>query len=56
MELGELVVTNQVADSAEAEKALVFMPSQLADGVEPSDDPLIQSRSEAYAESYGRRQ
>lgn len=56
VELGELVVTARVADSADAEKSLVFMPSQLTDGVEPSDDPLIQSRSEAYAESYGRRQ
>ena len=56
VELGELVVTGRVADSASAEKALVFMPTQLADGVEPSDDPLIKSRTEAYAESYGRRQ
>ena len=56
VDLGELVVTARVADSAEAEKALVFMPSQLEDGIEPSDDPLIQSRTEAYAESYGRRQ
>lgn len=53
--LGELVITNRVADSAAAEKALLFMPSQLADGVEESDDPLIDSRSAAYAESFSRR-
>jgi catalase len=56
VDLGELVITDRVANSAEAEKSLVFMPTQLVDGVEPSDDPLIESRTEAYAESYGRRQ
>lgn len=53
--LGELVITNRVADSAAAEKPLLFMPSQLADGVEELDDPLIDSRSAAYAESFNRR-
>jgi len=24
-------------------------------GIEPSDDPLIATRTEAYAESFGRR-
>ena len=54
--LGELAITGVVADSAAAEKALVFMPSQTTDGIEPSDDPMINSRSAAYAESFGRRQ
>ena len=54
--LGELAITGVVADSAAAEKAIVFMPSQVVDGIEASDDPMINSRSAAYAESFGRRQ
>jgi catalase len=56
VELGELVIKVRVADSATAEKTLVFIPNNLAPGIEPSDDPLIESRSAAYAESFGRRQ
>jgi catalase len=44
-----------VADSATAEKPLLFMPGQLTDGIEASDDPLIDVRDEAYAESFSRR-
>ncbi len=54
--LGELNITAAVADSAKEEKALVFMPAQTPDGIQPSDDPMIAARSAAYAESYGRRQ
>ena len=54
--LGELNITMASADSAKEEKGLVFMPGQLDDGIEPSDDPMIASRTAAYAESYGRRQ
>ena len=54
--LGELTVTGVVADSAAAEKALVYMPTNVVDGIEPSDDPMLASRTAAYAESYGRRQ
>jgi catalase len=55
VKLGELVVTERVPDSASAEKALVFLPNVLADGIEESDDPLIDSRAAAYAESFSRR-
>ena len=53
--LGELSIATPVADSATAEKALVFMPTNLTDGIEASDDPMIASRAGAYAESLGRR-
>ena len=53
--LGELAVTAAVADSAKAEKAVVFFPGLLPDGIAASDDPLIPSRDGAYAESFGRR-
>ena len=42
-------------DSAAAEKELLFLPTNLIDGIEASDDPLIQTRTDAYAVSFGRR-
>ena len=54
-EMGMLTLTKPVVDSASAEKALLFMPNALPDGVEVSDDPLIDARVQAYAVSFGRR-
>jgi catalase len=34
---------------------LLFLPGQLIDGIEPSDDPLIDARTSAYAVSFSRR-
>jgi catalase len=42
-------------NKALAEKALLFLPGQLTDGIEQSDDPLIDVRDGAYAESFSRR-
>ncbi len=55
VEMGTLTLTRPVADSASAEKALLFMPNALPDGIEVSDDPLIDARVQAYAVSFGRR-
>ncbi|MEE7458891.1 catalase [Methylorubrum populi] len=55
IDLGTLTVSRAVPDSAEAEKALLFMPNALTDGIEVSDDPLIDARVQAYAVSFGRR-
>lgn len=55
VDLGVLTITKAVPDSADAEKALLFMPNALTDGIEVSDDPLIDARVQAYAVSYGRR-
>jgi len=55
VDLGVLTISKVVPDSAEAEKALLFMPNALTDGVEVSDDPLIDARVQAYAVSFGRR-
>jgi catalase len=55
VELGALTIDKAVANSIEAQKALVFLPGQLTDGIEPSDDPLIDVRNGAYAESFSRR-
>jgi catalase len=40
MDLGVLTIDKAVPNSAEAEKKLLFMPGQLTDGIEESDDPL----------------
>jgi catalase len=55
VDLGVLTIETAVADSAEAQKKLLFMPGNLTDGIEPSDDPLIDARDNAYAVSFGRR-
>ena len=34
---------------------LLFLPTNLIDGIEPSDDPLIDARTAAYAISFDRR-
>ena len=54
-ELGVLTVDKVVPDSPEAEKKLLFLPGQLTDGIEESDDPLIDIRDGAYAVSFARR-
>jgi catalase len=54
-ELGVLTIDKVVPDSAEAEKKLLFLPGQLTDGIEESDDPLIDIRDAAYALSFSRR-
>jgi len=55
VDLGVITIDKAVADSATAQKALLFLPGQLTDGIEQSDDPLIDTRNGAYAESYSRR-
>ncbi|WP_394780246.1 catalase family peroxidase [Undibacterium sp.] len=55
MELGTLSINKAVADSAAAQKALVFMPNSLPKGIEV-EDQMANARSSAYAVSFGRRQ
>jgi len=55
VELGVLTIDKVVPDSAEAEKKLLFLPGQLTNGIEESDDPLIDIRDGAYALSFSRR-
>jgi catalase len=49
VELGVLTIDKTVPDSLEAQKKLLFLPGQLIEGIEPSDDPLIGVRDGAYA-------
>jgi catalase len=55
VELGVLSITGKVADNDAAQKALAFDPLHLVDGIEASDDPLLEVRSAAYAVSRRRR-
>lgn len=55
VDLGVLTIDKAAADNAEAQKALLFLPLQLTDGIEPSDDPLINVRNGAYGVSFSRR-
>lgn len=55
VELGTLTIDAAVTNSAEVQKTLLFLPGQLTDGIEPSDDPLIDARNGAYAVSFSRR-
>ncbi|MFO1056795.1 MAG: catalase family peroxidase [Dongiaceae bacterium] len=55
VDLGVLTIERPVADSAAAEKKIVFLPGLVTDGIELSDDPLVNFRDGAYAESFSRR-
>jgi catalase len=55
VELGTVSITGKVADSATAQRALAFDPLNLVDGIEASDDPLLEVRTAAYAISRRRR-
>jgi catalase len=55
VEIGTITLTKAVANSDDAQKKLLFLPNNLPGGIEPSDDPLIETRSEAYAVSFSRR-
>lgn len=55
VDLGAIIIDKSVPDSLEAQKKLLFLPGRLIEGIEPSDDPLIDVRDGAYAVSFSRR-
>src|SRR6516164_693232 len=55
VELGVLTLKKVVPNSLEAEKKLLFTPTNLTEGIELSDDPLPRVRGTAYAVSFVRR-
>ena len=55
VDLGVLTLTKVVPNSLEAQKRLLFLPTNLTPGIELSDDPLPSVRSAAYGVSFGRR-
>jgi catalase len=55
VELGVVSITATVANNDAAQRALAFDPLHLVDGIEASDDPLLEVRSAVYAVSRRRR-
>ncbi len=55
VELGVLTIDKAVTNSEDAQKKLLFLPGQLTEGIEQSDDPMIDVRNGAYAISFSRR-
>jgi catalase len=55
VDLGVLTLTKVVPNSLEAQKKLLFLPTNLTPGIELSDDPLPSVRSAAYGVSFCRR-
>lgn len=53
--LGTLTLKTVDADGVKFEKATMFNPLALVDGIEASEDPILSARPAAYAVSYGRR-
>jgi catalase len=54
VELGEIAVLKAL-DTKKIENELLFLPTNVTSGIDLSDDPIINTRAEAYAESFGRR-
>jgi len=54
-EIGTLMLTEPVADNAAEQKHIIFDPIPRVDGIEPSDDPLLELRAAIYLLSGRRR-
>ena len=55
IDLGTLTLKSVVENSREEEKTVMFSPTNLTDGIDSSDDPILAARPIAYAISFGRR-
>ena len=53
--LGRIVLTNPVSDNAREQKKIIFDPIPRVDGIEPSNDPLLELRAAIYLLSGRRR-
>ncbi|KAI5914043.1 catalase family peroxidase [Thauera sp. 2A1] len=52
---GTLTITSAAPQKGAACEPINFDPMVMADGIEPSDDPVLRFRSPAYAVSFGKR-
>jgi catalase len=55
VELGTIALTSTVAKNAQEQKHIIFDPIPRLDGIEPSDDPLLELRAAVYLISGRRR-
>jgi catalase len=53
---GTLTLTSYAPDEAAGAYKINFDPMQMADGIGPTDDPILRFRSSSYAISHSRRQ
>jgi catalase len=53
--LGQMVLTAPVENDAAEQKKIIFDPIPRVDGIEPSDDPLLELRAAIYLLSGRRR-
>jgi catalase len=53
--LGQIVLTAPVVDDPQDQKKIIFDPIPRVDGIEPSDDPLLELRAAIYLISGRRR-
>lgn len=53
--LGKIVLTSMAEDNAKDQKRLIFDPIPRVDGIDPSDDPLLELRAAIYLISGRRR-
>jgi catalase len=53
--LGSLVFTEPVPDNAHEQKQMIFDPIPRVDGIDASDDPLLELRAAVYLLSGRRR-
>jgi catalase len=54
-DFGTLTLTSVVPDNAAQQKQIIFDPIPRVDGIEPSDDPLLELRAAIYLMSGRRR-
>jgi catalase len=54
-ELGTVALTEPVSDNAHEQKHIIFDPIPRVDGIDPSDDPLLELRAAIYLLSGRRR-
>jgi catalase len=55
LNLGTLALTERVADSDHEQKHIIFDPIPRVDGIDPSNDPLLELRAAIYLLSGRRR-
>jgi catalase len=55
LELGQLSFTEPILDEAHEQKQIIFDPIPRVDGIDPSDDPLLELRAAVYLLSGRRR-
>ena len=55
VKVGTLSITQAMPQKGAACEPINFDPMVVADGIQPSDDPILRARSAAYAVSFGKR-